>query len=131
LRLPGEAPFLPLLIEVTKKMAEAAGFDDGTAGRVGLAVDEAAASLIERAYGGAPGHEVEARFEDRAGEFRVDLLDDGAGVVSPQGGRRGSPGENRALELKVRIMDSVAFGRQGRRSACSLVKRKPQPPPGR
>ena len=131
LSLPSETRFLALVRDVTKKMADVAGFDDPTAGRLALAVDEATTNVIEHAYHGAPGHQIELRFEDRGPDFRVDVVDTGA-MVDPRSiprveldryvheRRTGGLG----VHLMEKIMDSVTFRRSARRNVCCLVKRK-------
>jgi len=112
-------------------MASCAGFDEGTAGRLALAVDEAATNAIEHAYSGASDREVEVQFEDRGPEFRVAVLDTGSTVDRrrvpsfdlerfAREGRTGGLG----LHLMEQIMDSVTFKRDAHRNVCSLVKRK-------
>lgn len=117
--------------DLTKKMAEIAGFDSGTADRVALAVDEATTNVIEHAYRGATDREVEVRMEDRGPEFRVEVVDTGA-MVDPRAvprvelqryvkeRRTGGLG----VHLMEKIMDSVTFRRTARRNVCCLVKRK-------
>src|SRR5262245_30520078 len=75
LTIPSQTGFLGLVREVTKKMAEAAGFDGGSPDRLALAVDEATTNAIEHAYRGSPDRRVEVRFEDRGPEFRVEVVD--------------------------------------------------------
>ena len=129
--LPSETVFLSVVREVTKKMAETAGFDAATADGVALAVDEAATNVLEHAYRGAPDRQVELRFEDRGECLRVDVVDNGA-TVDPKAvprvdlsryvseRRKGGLG----VHLMGKIMDSVTFGRGGRGNVCCLVKRK-------
>jgi serine/threonine-protein kinase RsbW len=131
LTVPSETSYLGLVREVTRKMAETAGFDDGTADRLALAVDEAATNVLEHAYGGKADREVEIRLEDRGPEFRVEVVDTGA-TVDPRSvphvdlrryaseGRTGGLG----MHLMEKIMDSVTFRRSGGRNVCRLVKRK-------
>lgn len=135
--VPSQTAFLALVRDLTKKMAETAGFDDGTAGRLALAVDEATSNVIEHAYRGAADREVELRFEDRGPEFRVDVVDTGA-TVDPRSvprvdlqryateRRTGGLG----LHLMEKIMDSVTFRRSARRNVCCMVKRKEPTSPG-
>ena len=104
LAVPSETSFLALVRELTKKMAEAAGFDEGTPDQLALAVDEAATNVIEHAYRGAPDREVEVRFEDRGAEFRVEVIDTGA-MVDPRSVPARGP---RALR------DRAPHGRPGR-----------------
>ncbi len=129
--LPSETVFLSLVREVTKKMAEAAGFDSPTGDRVALAVDEATTNVLEHAYRGATDRTVELRLEDRGDSLRVEVIDNGAKVdpravprvdlsryVSER--RKGGLG----VHLMGKIMDSVTFRRTARGNVCSLVKRK-------
>jgi anti-sigma regulatory factor (Ser/Thr protein kinase) len=131
LSLPSETAYLGLVRELTKKMAEVAGFAEPVAERLSLAVDEAATNVIEHAYKGAPDREVELRFEDRGPDFRVELVDTGQ-MVDPRAvpqvdidkfvteRRTGGLG----MHLMERIMDSVTFRRSARRNVCALVKHK-------
>ncbi len=129
--IPSETSFLGLVREVTKKMAESAGFSDGTADRLALAVDEATTNVIEHAYRGSADREIELRIEDRGPEFRVEVVDSGA-TVDPRAVPRVDLGryvsERRTgglgIHLMEKIMDSVTFRRSARRNVCCLVKRK-------
>lgn len=130
-KIPSETSYLALVRELTKKMAEAAGFPEATAERLALAVDEATTNVIEHAYKGAADQEIELRFEDRGAEFRVELIDTGT-MVDPRSvprvdlerfvteRRTGGLG----MHLMEKIMDSVTFRRSARRNVCLLVKRK-------
>jgi anti-sigma regulatory factor (Ser/Thr protein kinase) len=129
--VPSQTSFLGLVREVTKKMAEMAGFGPGTADRLALAVDEATTNVIEHAYRGAEDREVEVRFEDRGEDFRVDVVDTGQ-MVDPRAVPRVDlaryASERRTgglgVHLMEKIMDSVTFRRSARRNVCCLVKRK-------
>ena len=132
IQVPSQTSFLVLIRDVTKKLAEGAGFDEGTAGKLALAVDEASANVIEHAYHGAPNKTFEVRFDDRGEEFRVDVIDTGD-MVDPRSlprvdleryaseRRKGGLG----VHLMEKIMDSVTFRRSARKNICCLVKRKP------
>ena len=131
-RVPSQTSFLVLIRDLTKKMAESAGFDAVTAGKLALAVDEASANVIEHAYHGAHDKSFEVRYEDRGAEFRVDVIDSGD-MVDPRSlprvdleryaseRRKGGLG----VHLMEKIMDSVTFRRSARKNVCCLVKRKP------
>jgi serine/threonine-protein kinase RsbW len=131
LSVPSQTSFLGLVREVTKRMAESAGFSDGTADRLALAVDEATTNVIEHAYHGSGDCEIELRIEDRGPEFRVEVVDSGA-TVDPRTVPRVDLGryvsERRTgglgVHLMEKIMDSVTFRRSARRNVCCLVKRK-------
>ena len=137
LSFPSQTSYLALVRELTKKMAESAGFDAATADRVALAVDEATTNVLEHAYHGATDREVELRFEDRGRELRVDVVDTGE-MVDPRAiprvelsryvseRRTGGLG----VHLMEKIMDSVTFRRTARRNVCCLVKTKDAAGPG-
>jgi len=131
LSLPSESSFLIVVRDVAKRMAEAAGFDEATAGKVALAVDEATANVIEHAYHGQAGREVFVRFEDRGPDFMVEVVDDGDRVDPkslPQFELARYVNEHRTgglgVPLMKKIMDSVTFRRTARRNFCRLVKHK-------
>jgi len=135
LSIPSQTSFLGVVREITKKMAESAGFSAGTADRLALAVDEAVTNVIEHAYHGAADREVELRIEDRGDEFRVEVVDSGASVDPRAVPRVDLPryvSERRTgglgVHLMEKIMDSVTFRRSARRNVCCLVKRKDSPP---
>jgi anti-sigma regulatory factor (Ser/Thr protein kinase) len=131
LHVPSETAFLVVVRDVTKKMAEVAGFDAATAANVALAVDEAASNVIEHAYHGTPGHSFDVRIEDRANQFCVEVVD-GGDMVDPRRlprvdleryaseRRKGGLG----VHLMGKIMDSVTYQRSARKNVCCLVKRK-------
>ena len=141
LTVPSETSFLGLVREVTRRMAETAGFDPGTADHLALAVEEAATNVIEHAYRGADDREVEIRIEDRGRELQVEVLDSGATVdprTVPDVDLRRYMSERRTgglgMHLMGKIMDSVTFRRSARRNVCALVKHKTpvgEEPPGR
>jgi anti-sigma regulatory factor (Ser/Thr protein kinase) len=120
-----------MISDLTRQMAALAGFGEAVAGRLALAVDEAATNAIEHAYAGAPDRLVELRFDDRADELRVEIVDTGA-MVDPRRvpsvdldrfvseRRTGGLG----VHLMEKIMDSVTFRRSARQNICCLVKRK-------
>jgi serine/threonine-protein kinase RsbW len=137
LSIPSQTTFLSLVREVTKKMAESAGFSEGTAERLALAVDEATTNVIEHAYHGSGDREVELRIEDQGLEFRVEVVDSGTTVdprAVPRVDLHRYVSERRTgglgVHLMEKIMDSVTFRRSAQRNVCTLVKRK-EPTPAR
>ncbi len=142
--VPSRTEFLALLRDVTRRMAEVAGFDPGQAEQLALAVDEAATNVIEHAYAGAADRLVELRFWDDGGELQIDVVDDGA-AVDPSRMAGHLPGASARLAGQVdlaryaserrtgglgvhlmgKIMDSVTFARVRQRNVCCMVKRKP------
>lgn len=131
LAIPSQTTFLALVRDITRKMAETAGFSEGTPEQLALAVDEATTNAIEHAYGGSPDHEVVLHVDDRGGDFKVEVIDTGA-MVDPRTvprvdlpkyvseRRKGGLG----VHLMEKIMDSVTFRRSQRRNVCLLVKHK-------
>lgn len=129
--IPSQTEFLGLVRDVTKKMAETAGFDSATAEQVALAVDEATTNVLEHAYHGATDRAVELRYEDRGRQLRVDVVDTGATVnrrAVPRVDLRRYARERRTgglgVHLMEKIMDSVAYRRRGRCNVCCMVKDK-------
>jgi anti-sigma regulatory factor (Ser/Thr protein kinase) len=133
LKVPSRTEFLAVVRDVTRAMAEVAGFDRGAAEEIALAVDEAATNVIEHAYRGARDRTVEVRYEDRGEDLKVDVVDNGA-TVDPKAmprvdleryateRRKGGLG----VHLMSKIMDSVTFRRSARRNVCCLVRHKPE-----
>jgi anti-sigma regulatory factor (Ser/Thr protein kinase) len=118
--------------DVSRKMAEAAGFDEATAKKIALAVDEAATNVLEHAYHGEPGRLVEIWFGGAGPEFEVDVCDAGERVDPkdvPRVDLRQFANERRTgglgVHLMGKIMDSVTFRREGGRNLCCLIKRRP------
>lgn len=134
LGVPSRTEFLAAVRDVTRRMAELAGFDAPQADQLALAVDEASTNVIEHAYRGDGSRRVELRFHDRGGELRVEVVDDGEGVDPgsvPEVDLARFASERRTgglgVHLMGRIMDSVTFRRAARRNVCCMVKRKPGP----
>jgi len=131
---PSETSFLGLVRDVSRKMAEGAGFDASTASRIALAVDEAATNVLEHAYHGAPDRLVEIRYRDDGLDFEVDVCDAGDRVDPrdvPKVDLRQYANERRTgglgVHLMGKIMDRVTFRRSRGRNVCCLVKRRPTP----
>lgn len=132
LRAPSRTEFLALIRDATRRMAEVAGFEPAQAEQLALAVDEAASNVIEHAYAGAGDRVVELQYWDRAGELRIDVVDDGVTVRGRSRPRLDIiryANERRdgglGMHLMDRIMDSVSFRRTTGRNVCCMVKRKP------
>ena len=132
---PSETSFLGLVRDVSRKMAEGAGFDEATASQIALAVDEAATNVLEHAYHGAAGQPVELCFGGDGAQFRVLVCDAGDGVNPrevPEVDLRQYATERRTgglgVHLMGKIMDSVTFQRAGGKNVCCLVKRRPEAP---
>jgi anti-sigma regulatory factor (Ser/Thr protein kinase) len=132
LTVPSRTEFLALSRDVTRRMAELAGFDGPQAEQLSLAVDEASANVIEHAYAGAENRTFDIQYEDRGSDLSIEVVDDGARVNPrsvPKVDLRRYASERRTgglgVHLMGKIMDSVTFHRRGRRNVCRMVKRKP------
>ena len=132
LGVPSRTEFLATIRDVTRRMAENAGFDAAQSDQLALAVDEASTNVIEHAYAGAGDRRIELRFDERGDELRVEVVDEGAAVdprTVPQVDLRRYASERRTgglgVHLMGRIMDTVTFRRTGRSNVCCMVKRKP------
>jgi anti-sigma regulatory factor (Ser/Thr protein kinase) len=133
LKVPSRTEFLAVVRDVTRSMAEVAGFNRAAADQIALAVDEAATNVIEHAYGGAGDRIVEVRYEDGGEDLRVDVVDNGARVdpkAMPRVDLDRYASERRkgglGVHLMSKIMDSVTFRRSARRNVCCLVRHKPE-----
>ena len=132
--IPSETGFLGLVRDVAQRMADAAGFDPETSRQIALAVDEAVSNVLEHAYRGRAGHELEVAFAGGGPEFEVEVSDTGVGVDPrhvPKVDLVRYATERRTgglgLHLMGKIMDSVTFSRSSGRNVCSLSKRRPGP----
>ena len=137
LRVPSRTEYLAAIRDVTRRVAEAEGFDGAQADQLALAVDEASTNVIEHAYGGAADRAIELRFEDRGDALRVEVVDDGKPVdprAVPEVDLRRYASERRTgglgMHLMGRIMDSVTFRRSAGCNVCCMEKRKPGSPGG-
>jgi len=139
LEVPSETRFLGLVRDAARKMAELSGFDDATAEKIALAVDEAATNVLEHAYHGAGDRVVRVDMDQGGESFCVDVVDDGDPLDPARlRGELDIPGlekERRTgglgVHLMGRIMDSVTFQRAARGNVCCLVKHKRPAPAGR
>jgi anti-sigma regulatory factor (Ser/Thr protein kinase) len=132
LGVPSRTEFLAAIRDVTRRVAEIAGFDGASADQLALAVDEASTNVIEHAYRGAADRRIELRFDTRGDELRVEVVDDGEAVdprAVPHVDLLRYASERRTgglgMHLMGRIMDTVTFRRTGRSNVCRMVKRKP------
>jgi len=132
LGVPSRTEFLAAIRDVTRRMAEIAGFDAAQSDQLALAVDEASTNVIEHAYAGARDRRIELRFDERGEDLRVEVVDEGTAVdprTVPQVDLRRYASERRkgglGVHLMGRIMDTVTFRRAGRANVCCMVKRKP------
>lgn len=128
---PGRHDSLAALSEYVRESAVAAGLDENEVYAVQLAVDEAAANIIDHAYGGENVGDIECTCNVGASEIEVILKDQGKAFV-PEGVADlevGAPLEElrvrgAGLFLMNKLMDEVKFefGEDG--NVLKMVKRK-------
>jgi serine/threonine-protein kinase RsbW len=63
--------------QLAKTLAESTGFDSVEAEQIALAVDEAATNVIQHAYGGEAGHEIEIHFDPEGDSLDIVILHEG------------------------------------------------------
>lgn len=132
LKVPSRTEFLAVVRDVTRRMAEIAGFDGPQAEQLALAVDEASTNVIEHAYAGSGDRTFDVLFDDRGPDLQIEVVDEGTTVDPtrvPEVDLQRYASERRTgglgVHLMGKIMDSVTFDREARRNVCRMVKRKP------
>lgn len=82
LRFPSESKYLHMVHELTRLLAESTGFGATEAENIALAVDEATTNVVQHAYGGEPGHEIEVHFDPEGDSLDIVILHDGKPLES-------------------------------------------------
>jgi serine/threonine-protein kinase RsbW len=77
LRFPSDNKYLHMVHQLAKTLAESTGFDSVEAEQIALAVDEAATNVIQHAYGGEAGHEIEIHFDPEGDSLDIVILHEG------------------------------------------------------
>ena len=76
-RFPSEERYLHMVHQLTKQLAETTGFEAIEADKIALAVDEATTNVIQHAYRGEPGHDIEMHFDTEGESLSIVILHDG------------------------------------------------------
>ena len=122
---------LPIVRAATEKMCDLVGFDERTAGRVVLSVDEALTNVIRHAYGGADDRPIEIEMAPLPGPeppgLRIVLRDYGP-AVDPEDIRPRDLDDVRPGGLGVHIMrhcmDEVEYAEApGGGTLLTMIKR--------
>lgn len=77
LRFPSESKYLHMVHELTRLLAETTGFDATEAERIALAVDEATTNVVQHAYRGEAGREIEVHFDPEGDSLDIVILHEG------------------------------------------------------
>jgi serine/threonine-protein kinase RsbW len=120
LRFPSENRYLHMVHQLTKNLAESTGFEAVEAEQIALAVDEAATNVIQHAYGGEPGHEIEVHFDPEGESLNIVIFHEGEALDSvpvPEFDLDKLVAEKRkgglGLTIMRQMMDKVEHGRAG------------------
>jgi anti-sigma regulatory factor (Ser/Thr protein kinase) len=132
LRFPSEPRYLHMVHQLTKNLAEATGFDSVEAEKIALAVDEAATNVIQHAYQGEPGHQIEVHFDPEGDSLDIVILHDGKpleAVPVPDFDLDQLVAQKRTgglgLTIMRQMMDKVEHSRAGTgKSMCVMVRYK-------
>jgi serine/threonine-protein kinase RsbW len=136
LRFPSENRYLHMVHQLTKNLAESTGFDALEAEQIALAVDEAATNVIQHAYGGEPGHEIEVHFDPEGDSLDIVIFHEGKPLDSvpvPEFDLDQLVAEKRkgglGLTIMRQMMDKVEHGRAGTgKNMCVMVRYKQKGP---
>lgn len=132
LRFPSENRYLHMVHQLTKNLAESTGFEAVEAEQIALAVDEAATNVIQHAYGGEPGHEIEVHFDPEGESLDIVIFHEGEALDSvpvPEFDLDKLVAEKRkgglGLTIMRQMMDKVEHGRAGTgKNMCVMVRYK-------
>jgi serine/threonine-protein kinase RsbW len=132
LRFPSENRYLHMVHQLTKTLAESTGFDAVEAEQIALAVDEAATNVIQHAYGGEPGHEIEVHFDPEGESLDIVIFHEGGAldaVPVPEFDLDKLVAEKRkgglGLTIMRQLMDKVEHGRaRTGKNMCVMVRYK-------
>jgi serine/threonine-protein kinase RsbW len=132
LRFPSENRYLHMVHQLAKTLAESTGFDAVEAEQIALAVDEAATNVIQHAYEGEAGHEIEIHFDPEGDSLDIVIFHEGEAldaVPVPEfdldklvaAKRKGGLG----LTIMRQMMDKVEHGRaRTGKNMCVMVRYK-------
>ncbi|MGH9390317.1 MAG: ATP-binding protein [Vicinamibacteria bacterium] len=132
LRFPSENRYLHMVHQLTKNLAESTGFETVEAEQIALAVDEAATNVIQHAYGGEPGHEIEVHFDPEGESLDIVIFHEGEALESvpvPEFDLDKLVAEKRSgglgLTIMRQMMDKVEHSRAGTgKNMCVMVRYK-------
>jgi len=82
LRFPSDSKYLNMVHELTRLLAETTGFETVEAEKIALAVDEATTNVVQHAYGGERGHEIEVHFDPEGDSLEIVIFHDGRPLES-------------------------------------------------
>lgn len=139
LRFPSESKYLNMVHEVAKLLATSTGFEADEAERIALAVDEATTNVVQHAYHGEPGHEIEVHFDPEGESLDIVILHEGEpldNVPVPEFDLEKLVAEHKTgglgLTIMRQMMDRVEHTTTGTGKAkCVMVRYKQRDRAGR
>jgi anti-sigma regulatory factor (Ser/Thr protein kinase) len=136
LKFPSESRYLHMVHQLTKHLAESTGFAPTEAEKIALAVDEATTNVIQHAYAGEPGHEIEVHFDPEGESLDIVIFHGGKALASvpvPEFDLEKLVAERRTGGLGLTIMretmDKVEHTQAGSgKNKCVMVRYKQKTP---
>jgi len=132
LRFPSDRRYLHMVHQLTSQLAQSTGFEESEAEKIAMAVDEATTNVIQHAYHGAKGREVEIHYDPEGESLDIVILHDGEGledVPLPEFnlGKLVAERQKGGLGLTImrQMMDDLRFGKaESGKSMCVMVRYK-------
>lgn len=136
LRFPSDSKYLHMVHELTRLLAVTTGFEATEAENIALAVDEATTNVVQHAYGGEPGHEIEVHFDPEGDSLEIVILHDGKPLESvpvPEFDLDELVAEHKkgglGLTIMRQMMDKVEHTKAGTgKNKCVMVRYKQRDP---
>jgi len=132
LRFPSDSKYLHMVHELTRLLAETTGFETVEAEKIALAVDEATTNVVQHAYEGEPGHEIEVHFDPNGDSLEIVIFHDGKpldAVPVPEFDLDELVAEHKTgglgLTIMRQMMDKVEHTKAGTgKNKCVMVRYK-------
>ncbi len=136
LRFPSDSKYLNMVHELTRLLAETTGFETAEAEKIALAVDEATTNVVQHAYGGEAGHEIEVHFDPEGDSLDIVIFHEGKPLESmpvPAFDVDELVAEHKSgglgLTIMRQIMDKVEHTQAGTgKNMCVMVRYKQRDP---
>lgn len=132
LRFPSDSKYLHMVHELTRLLAVTTGFDAAEAEKIALAVDEATTNVVQHAYKGEEGHEIEVHFDPEGDNLEIVIFHDGKPLESmpvPEFDLDELVAEHKTgglgLTIMRQMMDKVEHTKAGTgKNKCVMVRYK-------
>ena len=136
LRFPSDSKYLHMVHELTRLLAETTGFETAEAEKIALAVDEATTNVVQHAYEGKAGHEIEVHFDPEGDSLDIVIFHEGKPLESipvPAFDLDELVAEHKTgglgLTIMRQMMDKVEHTKAGTgKNMCVMVRYKQRDP---